>query len=215
LIVEPTLDASRAFEVLPGILGSSEELKAAAAQITLIAETDATCLLTGETGAGKELFARAIHYLSARKQKPFVPVSCGAIPDSLIENELFGDAPSDGAIARAEGGTLFLDEVDALSAGAQVKLLRVIEEREYRPVGSARFVKMHARVLAATNKDLPAYVSARRFREDLFHRINVLRLNAPALRDHASDIPVLAEHFTREYAVRHGRPANGLEPSAV
>jgi DNA-binding NtrC family response regulator len=190
----------------------------------MIADSDVTCLILGETGTGKELFARAIHYLSARRHKPFVPVNCGAIPDLLIENELFGHArgaytdassPEEGLLAYAEGGTLFLDEVGTLSACAQVKLLRVLQEREYRPVGSPKPVRMNVRILAATNKNLRSFVEARLFREDLFYRLNVLWLNVPALRDHQEDIPLLAEYFLRLYGERHHRPDLYLDSGAM
>jgi DNA-binding NtrC family response regulator len=216
--------ARRVPEVLPGVIGSSKALQEAATLAPLVAQSDANCLLLGETGTGKELFARAIHYLSARKHKPFVPVNCGAIPDLLFENELFGhvkgaytdaSSPEVGVIAFAEGGTLFLDEVDALSPGGQVKLLRVLQELEYRPIGSARAVKMDVRILAASNRDLSALVDARRFRQDLFYRINVLRLNVPALREHAEDIGVLAEHFAQQYGERYRRPARTLDDGAI
>jgi two-component system response regulator GlrR len=224
MTAQPKSARGRSPEILPGLIGSSEELRAAAAPVAMIAESDVTCLLLGETGTGKELFARAIHYLSGRRHKSFVPVNCGAIPDLLFENELFGHArgaytdassPEEGLLAYAQGGTLFLDEVDALSVGAQVKLLRVLQEREYRPIGSPRPVSMNVRILAATNKDLRSFVEARRFREDLFYRLNVLWLRAPALRDHREDIPLLAEYFTQLYGERHGRPGVFLDSSAI
>jgi transcriptional regulator with GAF, ATPase, and Fis domain len=211
-------------EILPGVLGTSFLLREAAAKVRIVAEADATCLLSGETGTGKELFARAVHYLSSRKDKPFVPVNCGAIPDQLFENEFFGHvrgaftdagSPETGLLAYASTGTLFLDEVDSLSLSAQVKLLRVLQEHEYRPVGSARMLRTDARILAATNGDLPIRVQNRQFREDLFHRINVLRLNIPSLRERPEDIPLLAVHFVREYAQQHRRPVLGIDPGAI
>ena len=199
-------------------------MRAAAAHVPLIAESDATCLLLGETGTGKELFARAIHYTSRREQRPFVPVNCGAIADALFENELFGhtrgaftDARSEevGLLAYADRGTLFLDEVDALSPRAQVKLLRVLQEREYRPVGSAKTCRVDVRIVAATNSDLRRSVAGHSFREDLFHRLNVLRLTIPPLRDRLEDIPLLAKHFLREFAGRQGQPCKTLEEQAL
>jgi transcriptional regulator with PAS, ATPase and Fis domain len=199
-------------------------MRTAAARVAIIAETDATCLLTGETGTGKELFARAIHYLSSRKHGPFVPVNCGAIPDHLFENELFGhrrgaytDAQSNesGLLAYGENGTLFLDEVDALSLSAQVKILRVLQEREYRPVGSAQCVAANIRVVAATNCNLRHRVDAREFREDLYFRLNVLSLTIPPLRERLEDLPMLAAHYVREYATTHGRPVRGFDDSVV
>ena len=218
------LNASNTPPVLPGVVGSSEELRAAASLVPMIADSDATCLLMGETGTGKELFARAIHYFSERKHKPFVPLNCGAIPDLLFENELFGhargaytDASSQetGVLAFAEGGTLFLDEIDALSASAQAKLLRVLQEQEYRPIGSPRLISMNVRIVAATNKNLQAAVESRQFREDLFYRVNVLRLIVPALRDRPTDIPLLAEHFIGQYAERHCRAAAKMDSTAL
>ncbi len=207
--------ATKPLQLLPGIIGCSPILRKAISQVAPIAESDATCLLQGETGTGKELFARAIHYSSERRQRPFVPVNCGAIPESLFENELFGhargaytDAGSDerGLLAYAENGTLFLDEIDSLSLAAQVKLLRVLQEREYRPVGSAKSIRTGVRVIAATNSDLRTRVRNQQFREDLFHRLNVLRLTVPALRERGEDIPLLVKHFTWEFAGRYNRP---------
>jgi two-component system, NtrC family, response regulator GlrR len=201
-------------DALPGVVGQSPQLLQAARQVPLIAKSDAPCLLLGETGTGKELFARAIHYLSSRSHNPFVPVNCGAIADHLFENELFGhtkgaytDARSQesGLLDFAEGGTLFLDEVDSLSPSAQVKLLRVLQEGEYRPLGSARSLRTDVRIVAACNSDLWQILQNRRFREDLYHRLNVLRLVIPPLRDRENDIPLLAMHFVREFSSRYGR----------
>jgi two-component system response regulator GlrR len=153
-----------------------------------------------------------------------VPLNCGAVPDQLFENELFGhvrgaytDARSNerGLLAYAEGGTLFLDEVDALSASGQVKLLRVLQEREYRPIGSAQMVPANIRIVAATNSDLYHNVQMRRFREDLYFRLNVLSLSIPPLRERPEDIPDLISHFVREYALIHNRPHSVVEPSAI
>jgi two-component system response regulator GlrR len=200
-------------EVLPGVVGRSRQICEAARQVPLIARSNAPCLLLGETGTGKELFARAMHYLSPRSSHPFVPLNCGAVGDQVFENELFGHAKGaytdarsqeDGLLAYAEGGTLFLDEVDSLSSSAQVKLLRVLQEREYRPLGSARTLKADVRVLAASNCDVRGAVEKRRFREDLYHRLNVLRLVIPPLRERVEDIPLLAEQFVREFAVDSG-----------
>jgi DNA-binding NtrC family response regulator len=211
-------------QVLPGVVGRSVALQSAADRVALIASTDVTCILTGETGTGKELFARAIHYLSARKNGPFVPLNCGAVPDQLFENELFGhvkgaytDARSNelGLLAYAEGGTLFLDEIDSLSASGQVKLLRVLQEREYRPVGSARTVPANIRIVAATNTDLLANVQAHRFREDLYFRLNILSLTIPPLRERLDDVPVLVAHYVREYAQLHTKPVAAVEAAAL
>jgi len=218
------IGGKRGDEVLPGVVGRSPLLQAAADRVSLIAETDVTCLLTGETGTGKELFARGIHYLSSRKNGPFVPLNCGAVPDQLFENELFGhvrgaftDARSNerGLLAYAEGGTLFLDEVDALSPGGQVKLLRVLQEREYRPIGSSQTVPANIRIVAATNSDLYHNVQARRFREDLYFRLNILGLFIPPLRERPDDIPALVTHFVHEYAIIHNRAVSFVEPAAL
>lgn len=205
-------------------MGRSASLHAAVERVSLIAGTDVTCLLMGETGTGKELFARGIHYLSSRKNGPFVPLNCGAVPDQLFENELFGhvrgaytDARSDGRglLAYAQGGTLFLDEVDALSVSGQVKLLRVMQEREYRPIGSTKTIPADIRIVAATNSDLYRNVRARSFREDLYFRLNVLSLTIPPLRERLDDIQALATHFLREYAQTYNRPISSIESSAV
>jgi DNA-binding NtrC family response regulator len=194
------------------------------AQLPKIATTDTTVLLTGETGTGKEVIARAIHYQSPRHGQPFIPVNCGALPDHLLENELFGhtkgaftDASSTekGLLAEAEGGTLFLDEVDALSAAAQVKLLRMLQDREYRPLGSPKSMRANVRIVAATNTDLRQQVHTGRFREDLYYRLYVLSVRLPSLRERRTDIAQLARHFLVQYGQRHGREELRLAPSAV
>lgn len=209
---------------LPGVVGCSTLLRAAVERVSLIAGTDATCLLMGETGTGKELFARGIHYLSSRKDGPFVPLNCGAVPDQLFENELFGhvrgaytDARTEGRglLAYAQGGTLFLDEVDSLSLSGQVKLLRVMQEREYRPIGSAKTVPANIRVVAATNSDLYNNVRTGTFREDLYFRLNVLSLTIPPLRERLDDIPALVAHFMADYTQSCNRPATSLGASAI
>lgn len=211
-------------ERLRELVGESRALQQVLAKIPAIAASDTTCLLEGETGTGKELFARAIHYMGPRCAKPFVPVNCGAIPDHLIENELFGhakgaytDASSQepGLLAYAEDGTLFLDEVDALSLPAQVKLLRLLQEREYRQVGSGRILKSTARVIAAANTDLRKAVDTKQFREDLYHRLNVLHLIVPPLRERAEDIPTLARHFLSRFAEKYHKNARHLAASAL
>ena len=173
-------------------------------QVAVFASSAAPVFLTGETGTGKELCARVIHFLSKRRNGPFIPVDCGAVPEHLFENELFGhargaftDARSDqkGLVALARDGTLFVDEVDSLSPAAQVKVLRLLHENTYRPLGSDRFQNANVRVITATNNDLEALVSAGRFRADLFFRINVLHLHLPALRDRGNDVELLAQHF--------------------
>ena len=193
------------------MVGSSPAFLEVARTAATVADADAAVLIYGETGSGKELIARAIHYQGVRRAKPFIPVNCGALPDHLFENELFGhikgaftDAFSaeKGLIAEAEQGTLFLDEIDALSQSAQVKLLRFLQNGEYRPLGSARAVIANVRVIAASNSDLRAKVDRQQFREDLFYRLNVLSLSLPALRERGEDVLRLAEHFLDLHARR-------------
>ena len=173
-----------------------------------VAESDCTVLIDGETGTGKELFARAIHNLGRRKNKPFIAVNCGALPDTLLESELFGykagaftDAKKDkpGRFALAEGGTIFLDEIGDVSSAVQVRLLRVLQEKTYEPVGGVGSVKADARVITATNKDLQELVEKGPFRKDLFYRINVVRFRLPPLRDRREDIPLLVDHFIHRF----------------
>jgi PAS domain S-box-containing protein len=173
-----------------------------------IAESDCTVLIEGESGTGKELFARAIHNLSFRKDKPFVAVSCGALPDTLLESELFGykagaftDAKKDkpGRFARAECGTIFLDEIGDISAAVQVRLLRVLQERTYEPLGAVSSVNADVRVITATNKNLGELVEQGRFREDLYYRINIMRLELPPLRERKEDILLLINHFISRF----------------
>ena len=206
------------------MIGESPAFLAAIEQVPLVARCDATVLISGETGTGKELVARAVHYLSPRAKKPFIAVNCGAIPPDLVENELFGHersaytgatAPQPGLIQEAEGGTLFLDEVDSLPLLAQVKLLRFLQEKEYRPLGAGRMLKADVRVVAAANSDLEGAVEAGRLRQDLYYRLSVIPLRLPALRERREDIPLLARHFLAKYAREMGRPARGLSPGAL
>ncbi|WP_236585619.1 sigma-54 dependent transcriptional regulator [Dyella sp. EPa41] len=186
------------------MLGQSSAFQRLREQLRRYAECDIQVLIEGETGTGKELAAREIHYASARSGRPFVPVNCGALPDNLIENELFGhergaytDArcAQPGLIDHARGGTLFLDEVDTLSSKAQVTLLRFLENNEYRPVGGGLARVSNARVIAATNSCLEEEVAAGRFRRDLQYRLNALNVRMPPLREREGDVPLLAEHF--------------------
>jgi DNA-binding NtrC family response regulator len=191
------------------IIGQARSFRATLMGIRKAARFKASVLIHGETGTGKELAARAIHYLSDRKGKPFVPVNCGAIPDTLIENELFGhekgaftDARSaqQGLASQADGGTLFFDEVESLSLKSQVTLLRFLQQFEIRPLGAALPRKVDVRILAATNAPIAKLVESGQFRSDLFFRLNVVELQLPALRDRRGDIDVLAEHFVEKYA---------------
>ena len=190
------------------IISQSHKMQNLFAIMPNIAESNATVLIEGESGTGKELFARAIHDLSFRKDKPFVAVNCGALPDSLLESELFGykagaftDAKKDklGRFALAQGGTIFLDEIGDISASVQVKLLRVLQEKTYEPVGAVSTVKADVRIITATNKKLDQLVKQGKFRVDLYYRINVMKLELPPLRDKKEDIPLLVEHFISRF----------------
>jgi PAS domain S-box-containing protein len=189
-----------------------------------VARSGSTVLLEGESGTGKELFARALHSLSTRKKRPFVAVNCAALPDTLLESELFGhtagaftDARSNtpGRFARAEGGTLFLDEIGDISPALQVRLLRVLQERSYEPLGSAATVSADVRIIAATNKSLEGLVRAGTFREDLYYRINVVCLTLPPLRDRMEDIPLLVEHFIAKMNRIQDRDIAGITDDAM
>jgi DNA-binding NtrC family response regulator len=212
----PQVEETRAWLRLEGIVGESKSFLQVVERAMHVAPSDATILLAGETGTGKELVARAVHYGSPRRSKPFVPVNCGALPDHLVENELFGhmkgaytDASTSekGLVAEAEEGTLFLDEVDTLSASTQVKLLRFLQDRTYRPMGSARSLTANVRIIAATNADLWQQVQAQRFREDLYYRLHVLAFRLPPLRERPDDIPRLVAHFLHRYSTQYGRGA--------
>jgi two-component system response regulator AtoC len=206
------------------LVGESPSFRRVMEKMSLLAECRTTVLISGETGTGKEVFSRAIHYKSPRSGKPFVPVNCGALPDHLFENELFGhvkgaftDASSaeKGLIAEAEEGTLFLDEVDTLSMAGQVKLLRFLQDGEYRPVGSARSVNADVRVIAATNTDLQKRVEEKLFREDLYYRLNPLSLLIPSLHDRIEDVVPLTTHFLDRYAREHGQDARTISAHAL
>ena len=208
---------------LTQLVGSDPVFVQAIKQVPPFARSGMPVLITGETGTGKELCARAIHHLGPRRNFPFIAVDCGALPDHLVENELFGhtrgaytDAHRDqrGLIAMAEGGTLFLDEVDALSLGAQGKLLRFLQERSFRPLGSDRFVHADVNVIAATNRDLEACVHEKQFRSDLYFRLNVLRLHLPPLRERRGDIGLLATHFLEERRASIDRTPRAFCPAA-
>jgi DNA-binding NtrC family response regulator len=199
---------------LKQIVGECPAFVSVISQFPMVAGCDASVLLLGETGTGKELCARAIHYLSPRARKPFTPVNCGAIPSELVENELFGheseaftgaSSRRTGLIQETDGGTLFLDEIDCLPLLAQVKLLRFLQDREYRPLGAGRNSHADVRVLAASNGDLAEAVSTGRLRRDFYYRLNTIQLLLPPLREREADIPLLAEHFLRKYSDRFGK----------
>jgi DNA-binding NtrC family response regulator len=208
----------------PPIVGRHPRLRAAARLLERVAPTDSTVLLTGESGTGKELFARALHALSPRRGGPFVAVNCAAIPEPLMENELFGhekgaftgaDRRQAGRFELAQGGTLLLDEVGELSPAVQGKVLRVLEERTYERVGSGQSRRADVRLAAATNRDLGAMMAAGDFRADLFYRLNVFPIELPPLRERASDVPLLAPHLLAAIAERHGVPAPRLAADAA
>ncbi len=205
-----------------GIVGKGEAMQAVLARVERVAPTDATVLVLGESGTGKELIARAIHAQSRRVDAPFVAVNCAAIPEGLIESELFGHEKGaftgasrqhEGLVETAHGGTLFLDEAGELPPSAQARLLRVLQESEIRHVGSSKTRKVDVRIIAATHRDLPELVRSGAFREDLYFRLRVLDIHLPALRDRAEDIPELAEHLLARACGRVGRPGLELSPA--
>jgi len=206
------------------MVGKSAAFRRLEDLIRKFASYDAAVLIEGETGTGKELAARSIHYLSARSGMPFVPVNCGAIPDSLIENELFGhrrgaytgaSESHHGLIAQASGGTLFLDEIDALSPKGQVTLLRFMQDQEYRPLGSAQPENGDVRIVAASNADLLKIESAGDFRADLLFRLKVLSVELPPLRERQGDVEVLAAHYIRQFSLKYGKPVKSLDRESL
>ena len=201
------------------IVGSSSAMMSVFELIETIAPTGSTVLITGESGTGKELVARAIHARSARSDRPFVAVNCGALPDTLLESELFGhmrgaftgaDTNKKGLLEVAEKGTIFLDEIGEMSAMTQVKLLRVLQERKFRRLGGTEEVEANIRIIAATNRDLSKMVAAGDFREDLFYRINVIPVKLPPLRERQDDVQALAEHFVEKYAAQMKKELHGI-----
>src|SRR5215470_13338008 len=206
------------------IVGESVPMKALRQQIAVAAPTNGRVLIYGESGVGKELVAHSLHNLSLRAQKPFVEVNCAAIPEELIESELFGHVKGSftgavddkvGKFEQAHGGTLFLDEVGDMSLRTQSKVLRVIEEQRFEPVGSNQTVRVDVRVIAATNKDLEQEIAHGRFRQDLFYRLNVIPFFVPPLRDRKEDIPILARHFLNEFSSEYGKKTRELSETAL
>jgi len=219
--LEQRLEAAERFG---GIIGNSRPMRQVYSTVSHVAATEATVLVLGESGTGKELVARSIHEQSPRASRSFVAINCGALTETLLESELFGHERGafTGAVARrhglfeeAAGGTIFLDEVGELSPATQVRLLRVLQERQVRPVGSNRSVPIDVRVIAATNRNLEEEVAARRFREDLFYRLNVVAIELPPLRARGDDVLLLAHHFLAKHAARHQKPVVGLAPAAL
>ncbi|ACI21124.1 MULTISPECIES: sigma-54-dependent transcriptional regulator [Thermodesulfovibrio] len=211
-------------EELCAIIGESVEIKLLFEKIRKIANTPTNVLLLGETGTGKELFARAIHEASYRRKKPFVAINCASLPENLLESELFGfikgaftGAASDkkGLLEIADGGTVFLDEIGDLPLSLQAKLLRVLEDREIRPLGSVISKKVDLRFISATNKDLIEEVKEGKFREDLFFRLNVITLSIPPLRERGRDIEILAHHFMRKFAIKMGKNLKKIDSQAL
>jgi DNA-binding NtrC family response regulator len=206
------------------ILGCSKPMRTVFEQIAAIAASDATVLILGESGTGKELVARAVHQLGARRGRPFVPVNCAAIPEHLLESELFGhekgaftgaDRKRRGLFLEADGGTLFLDEVGDLSPALQGKLLRALQDRSIRPVGAQQDVHLSIRVMSATHRDLPRLVHDGKFREDLYYRLAVIPLRLPSLRERPDDVMLLATHFLERAAATLGKPLDGFEEDAA
>jgi two-component system response regulator HydG len=206
------------------ILGRSKAMQAVFEQIRAVAETDAPVLLLGDSGSGKELVARAIHWHSGRRDKSFVAVNCAAIPETLLESELFGhekgsftgaDRKRRGLFVEAQGGTLLLDEIAEMPQSLQVKLLRALQDRVVRPVGGNEEIKVDLRLISATNRDLPAFVRQGKFREDLYYRVAVIPIRIPSLRERPEDIPILAEHFLKRAAAGMGKEVTGFDDEAL
>src|SRR5436190_1848440 len=207
-----------------GIVGHSRAIQDVIKTAKLVAQSRSTVLLTGETGTGKELVARAIHDWSAQRDMPLVKVNCAALPETLIESELFGHlrgaftgavANKKGRFALADGGSIFLDEIGTLSPSVQGKLLRVLQEREFEPLGSERTVRVDVRIIAATNRDLRQLAADGKFQEDLYYRLNVIPLAMPSLRERREDIPALVEYFIKRNAGRAGKRVTGVSPEAM
>jgi len=207
-----------------GLIGDSKAMLGVFNAIAKAASTSATVLMSGESGTGKELVARAIHYSSAQVSAPFVPINCGGIPENLLESELFGyvkgaftgaTTTRAGFFQTADGGTIFLDEISETSPSMQVKLLRVLQDKEVCMVGANRTRKVDVRILAATNKDLPSLVARGDFREDLFFRLNVITISIPPLRKRGNDILLLIQHFSGQYAKEHGKPIPKFSENAL
>jgi two-component system, NtrC family, response regulator AtoC len=207
-----------------GIVGRSRAMLDVIHTAEVVARTKSTVLISGETGTGKEMVARAIHYHSAQREMPLIKVNCAAIPESLLESELFGHvrgaftgatSSKKGKFALADGGTIFLDEIGTMSAGLQAKLLRVLQEREFEPLGSERTQQVDVRVIAATNRDLRQLVGDGRFQEDLYYRLNVIPIQMPPLRERRDDIPILVEHFIAKHAQRAGKRIDGVAPGVL
>lgn len=218
-----TVDAAGNWIQQLGLIGNSDAFQRVLGRIPRLASSDSTVLITGETGTGKELVAQALHARSSRCGEPFIPVNCGSLPEDLVENELFGHArgaytgaagPGRGLLAEAERGSLFLDELNSLSRSTQSKLLRFLQNREYRVLGSTRLLHADVRIIAATNVNLDQEIADGRFRADLYHRLNVLSIELPPLRARQSDIILLGEHFAQVFGNLYGKEAIRFMPAA-
>ena len=223
LVGKRTIERERLREVT-GIVGETEVMEEVLERVVQIAGVDSTVLIQGESGTGKELVARGLHALSPRRHKPFIAVNIAALPETLLESELFGHEKGaftgaaslrKGLFELAHGGTVFLDEIGEMPPSIQTKLLRVLEEREFRRVGGEQVLRVDVRVIAATNRELREQVELGEFRRDLYHRFNVLRITLPPLRERPEDIPRLIERFVREFSRQHDRPFPGIDPEAL
>jgi transcriptional regulator with GAF, ATPase, and Fis domain len=209
---------------LEQLVGASEPIQQVMEFVRKVADSDSTVMIQGESGTGKELVARMLHFNSLRKDRPLVPVNCGAIPENLLESELFGHEKGAftgatharmGRFELANGGTIFLDEIGEMSLPLQVKLLRVLQEREFERVGGNRTIHVDVRIVAATNQDLETLVEEKRFRKDLFYRLNVIPIVIPPLRERRSDIPLLIDHFLTHFNQTKHTEVSGLAPDAL
>jgi len=217
-------ESNRVSRPAGNIIGKSAKMQAVFDLIKHVSRTNVNVLINGETGTGKELVARAIHDSSPRRTKPFVAINCSAIPEALLESELFGHTRGSftgahenrrGLFTEADGGTLFLDEIGDMDVALQAKLLRVIQERKVKPVGDNRYREIDVRIIAATHKDLRKAIRESKFREDLFYRLSVIPISIPPLRDRVEDIPLLVDHFLRKYGQLHGTPVRGITKDAL
>ena len=206
------------------MIGQSPPMVRLLETVAQVAATEATVMITGKSGTGKEMIANAVHYNSQRKDAPFIKINCAALTESLLESELFGhekgaftgaDKRREGKFRQADGGSIFLDEVSEMSAAMQVKLLRVLQEREITRVGGAEVIAVNVRIIAASNKDLQKEMEQKRFREDLFYRLNVVALNVPQLKDRKEDIPLLAQHFLQMFATKNKKNIKGFTPQSM
>ncbi|HVQ13359.1 MAG TPA: sigma-54 dependent transcriptional regulator, partial [Vicinamibacterales bacterium] len=220
VLLKRTLNTSHEF---CNIIGRSDAMLDTFKMIETIAKTVSTVLITGESGTGKDLVARALHFNSLRREHPFVALNCGGLPETLLESELFGhmrgaftgaDTNKKGLVEVAEHGTIFLDEIGEMNQTMQVKLLRVLQDRRFRRLGGTEEVQADIRVIAATNQDLQKMVAEGRFREDLYYRINVIQVHLPPLRDRREDVPLLADHFLAKYTKAAGKSVNGISHEA-